>query len=157
MRQLVNQVCYTRYQVSLYFWWIGSLLKRCKVPKYYDQDCGSIKRSYVLKQTCRGVLQDYYIEYGLLLPSSIKKVKRSYFDIYWCSTVNYIKKSYNHCILWLSLMATISEQCLLHPFNISTSSIRLWKNIDSILLILPPIKHLRVVFLFISTWAYDFH
>ena len=39
MRQLVYQVCYTRYQVSFYLSWIGSLLKYCKVPKYYDQDC----------------------------------------------------------------------------------------------------------------------
>ena len=41
MRQLVYQVCYIRYQVSFYLWWIGSLLKYCKVPKYYDQDCRS--------------------------------------------------------------------------------------------------------------------
>ena len=39
MRQLVHQVCYARYQVSLYLWWIGSVLKYCKGPKYYDQDC----------------------------------------------------------------------------------------------------------------------
>ena len=37
MRQLVYQVYYTRYQVS--FWWIRSVLKYCKVPKYFDQDC----------------------------------------------------------------------------------------------------------------------
>ena len=37
--ELVYQVCYTRYQVSFYLWWIGSVLKYCKVPKYYDQDC----------------------------------------------------------------------------------------------------------------------
>ena len=39
MRQLVYQVCYTRYQVLFYFWWSGSVVKYCKVPKYYDQDC----------------------------------------------------------------------------------------------------------------------
>ena len=39
MRQLVYQVCYTRYQVSFYLWWIGSGLKYCKVPIYYDQNC----------------------------------------------------------------------------------------------------------------------
>ena len=39
MRQLVYQVCYTRYHVSFYLWLIGSSLKHCKVPKYYDQDC----------------------------------------------------------------------------------------------------------------------
>ena len=30
---------YTRYHVSVYLWLIGSILKHCKVPKYYDQDC----------------------------------------------------------------------------------------------------------------------
>ena len=39
MRQLVYQVCYTRYHVSFYLWLIGSVLKHCKVPKYYDHDC----------------------------------------------------------------------------------------------------------------------
>ena len=33
------QVYCTRYQVSFYLWWIGSVLKYCKVPKYYGQDC----------------------------------------------------------------------------------------------------------------------
>ena len=37
-RQLVYQVCYNRYHVSLYLWLVGSVLKHCKVPKYYDQD-----------------------------------------------------------------------------------------------------------------------
>ena len=39
MRQLLYLVCYTRYHVSFYLWLIGSVLKHCKVPKYYDQDC----------------------------------------------------------------------------------------------------------------------
>ena len=38
MRQLVHQVYYTRYHFSFYLWWIESLLKHCKVPKYYDLD-----------------------------------------------------------------------------------------------------------------------
>ena len=25
--------------MSFYLWWIGSVLKYCKVPKYYDHDC----------------------------------------------------------------------------------------------------------------------
>ena len=33
------QVCYARYHVSFYLWLIGSVLKHCKVPKYYEQDC----------------------------------------------------------------------------------------------------------------------
>ena len=39
VRQLIYQVCYTRYHVSFYLWWIGFVLKHCEVPKYYDQDC----------------------------------------------------------------------------------------------------------------------
>ena len=35
----MKEVCYTRYQVSFYLRWIGSLLKYYKVPKYYDHDC----------------------------------------------------------------------------------------------------------------------
>ena len=46
MRQHVCQVCYTRYQVSFYLWGIESALKYCKVPKYYDQDCGLFSRIY---------------------------------------------------------------------------------------------------------------
>ena len=42
MRQLVYQVCYTRYHVSFYLWLIGSSLKHCKVPKYYDHNCSSV-------------------------------------------------------------------------------------------------------------------
>ena len=38
MKLFVYQVCYTRYQVSIYLWWIGSLLKYCKVPKRYGRD-----------------------------------------------------------------------------------------------------------------------
>ena len=39
VKQLVQQVCHSRYHVSFYLWLIGSVLKHCKVPKYYDHDC----------------------------------------------------------------------------------------------------------------------
>ena len=39
VRQLVYQVSYTKYHVLFYLWLIMSLLKHCKVPKYYDRDC----------------------------------------------------------------------------------------------------------------------
>ena len=39
MKQLVYQVCYTKYHVSFYLWLIGFVLKHCKVPKYYEQYC----------------------------------------------------------------------------------------------------------------------
>ena len=48
MRQLVYQVCYTRYQVSFYLWWIVSVLKYCKVPKYYDQIVVTNQFSFLL-------------------------------------------------------------------------------------------------------------
>ena len=38
-RQLVYQICYTRYYVSFYLWLIGSVLKHCKDLKNYDQEC----------------------------------------------------------------------------------------------------------------------
>ena len=36
---LKSQVYYTRYHVSFYWCSIGSALKHCQVPKYYDHDC----------------------------------------------------------------------------------------------------------------------
>ena len=39
MGQLVYQVYYTRCHSLFYLWLIGSILKYCKVPKYYEQDC----------------------------------------------------------------------------------------------------------------------
>ena len=41
MRQLVYQVCYARYQVSLYLWWFRPELNYLKMSKYYDQDCST--------------------------------------------------------------------------------------------------------------------
>ena len=35
VRQIVYQVCCTRYHVSFYLWLIGSVLKDCKVPECY--------------------------------------------------------------------------------------------------------------------------
>ena len=32
---------YVRYQVPLYFWWMKTVLKCCKLQKYYVQDCTS--------------------------------------------------------------------------------------------------------------------
>ena len=43
------QVCYTRYYVSFYLWLIGSVLKHCKVPKYYEQDCRSLAIAPTIK------------------------------------------------------------------------------------------------------------
>ena len=39
VRQLVYEVCYTRYYVLFYLRLIESLLKHCKAPEYYEQDC----------------------------------------------------------------------------------------------------------------------
>ena len=43
MWQFVYQLCYTRYQVPFYLWWIGHVLKHCKVPKYYAENVKTIK------------------------------------------------------------------------------------------------------------------
>ena len=43
VKQLVYQVCYTRYQVPLYLLWMESVLKLCKIPKYYEQHGKIIK------------------------------------------------------------------------------------------------------------------
>ena len=45
VRQLVYQVCCTRYHVSFCLWLIGSVLKHCKVPKYYEQNCRFLNMS----------------------------------------------------------------------------------------------------------------
>ena len=47
VRQLVYQVCYSRYQVSFYLLRVKPLLKHCKAPKYYDQHYA--KSSYGFK------------------------------------------------------------------------------------------------------------
>ena len=39
MREHVYKVCCTKNDISFYLWLIGSVLKRCKVLKYYDQNC----------------------------------------------------------------------------------------------------------------------
>ena len=39
MRKLVHTDFYTKYQVLLYLQQVEPVLKRCKVAKYYDQDC----------------------------------------------------------------------------------------------------------------------
>ena len=40
-----------RYHVSFYLWLIGSVLRHCKVPKYYDQDCGYNIFVFLIKTT----------------------------------------------------------------------------------------------------------
>ena len=50
--QYIHQVCYTRYQVSFYLRRIGSALEHCKVPRYYDQDCRSLKSSREIYSAC---------------------------------------------------------------------------------------------------------
>ena len=52
MRQLLHQVCYTRYHLSFYLRLIGSVLKHSEVPKYYDQDCSSFTNSASQRSFC---------------------------------------------------------------------------------------------------------
>ena len=39
VRQLIDQIRYTRYHISFYLSRIGPVLKHYKFPKYNDQDC----------------------------------------------------------------------------------------------------------------------
>ena len=49
VRQLEDQVCYSRYQISFYLWWFRPKRNYQKVPKYYDQGCCLIKEiKYIL-------------------------------------------------------------------------------------------------------------
>ena len=56
MRQLVYQVCCTRYQVSFYLWRLGPVLKHCKVPKYYNQDYVNLTDMLYRKSVQKGVV-----------------------------------------------------------------------------------------------------
>ena len=68
MRQLVYQVCYTRYHIWFYLWLIGSVLKHCKVPKYYEQDCRQIKGS-MLKPERGGLKLKYKLQSQANIPA----------------------------------------------------------------------------------------
>ena len=60
MRQLgiLYQVCYVRYQVPFCLWRRGPVLKHCKVPNYYDQDCSHPHResSVMLYLFCKEII-----------------------------------------------------------------------------------------------------
>ena len=58
IKQLVYQVCYTSYQLSLYLWRIRPMLKRCRVPKYSDQDYLKI---LILHSTLSMMIQKAFI------------------------------------------------------------------------------------------------
>ena len=89
MRQLIYQVCHIRYHVSFYLWLIGSVLKHCKVPKYYGQDYLKI---FFLLSTLPAMIQ---ISEKMLIwfkkVSSVKKllisdgesILESIFDLHW--------------------------------------------------------------------------
>ena len=55
MRQLVCQVCYTRYQFLFYLWLSGTVLKHCRVLKDYDQDFINTNGIEKLKETSKYV------------------------------------------------------------------------------------------------------
>ena len=54
------QVCYTRYHVSFSLWLIGSVLKHCKVTKYYEQNCRFITKKWVKVYGQSGNTDDRY-------------------------------------------------------------------------------------------------
>ena len=83
------QVCHIRYHISFYLWLIGSILKHCKVPKYYGQDYLKI---FFLLSTLPAMIQ---ISEKMLIwfkkVSSVKKllisdgesILESIFDLHW--------------------------------------------------------------------------
>ena len=54
------QVCYTRYHVSFSLWLIGSVLKHCKVTKYYEQNCRFKTKKWVKVYGQSGNTDDRY-------------------------------------------------------------------------------------------------
>ena len=54
MRQLIYQAYYIRYQFWFYLWRIGPVVKHCKVPKNYGQDCLEI---FLLLSTLPAMIQ----------------------------------------------------------------------------------------------------
>ena len=54
MRQPIYQAYYIRYQFWFYLWRIGPVVKHCKVPKNYGQDCLEI---FLLLSTLPAMIQ----------------------------------------------------------------------------------------------------
>ena len=52
---------FARCHVSFYLWLIGSALKNCKIPKYYDQDCSCSGNLKISRKTF--VSQDLYMRH----------------------------------------------------------------------------------------------
>ena len=50
-RQLLYKVSYNRYPVLFYFWWMETVLRLCKIPKYYEQDCTLKHRKWFQENT----------------------------------------------------------------------------------------------------------
>ena len=63
MRQLVYQVCSTRYQASFYLWQLGPVLKHCKVPKYYDQDCSCYWSTEIFSHIFKNITCPQWMKY----------------------------------------------------------------------------------------------
>ena len=72
MKQLVYQVCYTRYQVPFYLWQTGPVLKQ--VQKYYDRDYSDSSRGCFYGPGCRVKFseRDYLVEVIIPYENSIQ-------------------------------------------------------------------------------------
>ena len=79
-RQLVDQVCCSRYHVSLYWCLTGSVLRHCKIPKYYDQDC--LKSLFLLSTDPMMIEISGKMLIWCKKFSSVKKVPKSNSDMF---------------------------------------------------------------------------
>ena len=80
MRQLVYQVCYTRYHLWFYLRLIGSVLKHCEVPKFYDQDCSSFTNSASQRSFCHSEFSGPKIHTTPISSISISSTNRNDFS-----------------------------------------------------------------------------
>ena len=74
-----------RYQASFYLWWIRSVLKYCKVSKYYGQDCRKI---FFLLSTLPMMIQisEQFLFIWLKNVTSIEKLPISKVESFWKSS-----------------------------------------------------------------------
>ena len=80
VRQNVDQVSYSRYHVSLYWWLIGYVLNYCKIAKYYDQDC--LKSLFLLSTDPMMIEISGKMLIWCKKFSSVKKVPKSNSDMF---------------------------------------------------------------------------
>ena len=124
MRQLVYQVCYTRYTryyVSFYLWQMGSLLNHYKVPKYYGQDCRLLSPECMFRSCLTSCRTTFDLQYW-----EIKKFQENIWNawIWWQVPSRPPKKQILSFVLENSKKSVvkhpIEKPVLLNFLNLST-------------------------------------